>query len=217
MQYLITFLEGIISFVSPCMLPMLPIYVSYFAGGSHKKKTVFARSLSFVAGFTLVFSLLGVFASTLGAFLKKYQTVVNIVCGIIVILLGLSYVGVIKLNFLHGMKGDRNVESIFSSFLFGMVYSVSLTPCVGAFLGSALMLAATEGGALKGFLLLLLYSLGLGVPFVISAVLIDKLGTTFNFIKKHYKVINIICGVFLITVGVLMAFGCLNRLLVLFS
>lgn len=217
MQYFITFLEGLISFISPCMLPMLPVYISYFAGNADKKhKTVF-RAVSFVCGFTLLFTALGLFAGTLGAFLSKYQTVVNIVCGAIVVLFGLSYLEIIKLPFFKGMKGKNKITGIASAFLFGLIYSISLTPCVGAFLGSALMLASTSGGAVKGTLLLLVYSLGLGIPFVASAVLIEKLNGVFTFIKKHYKVINTVCGIFLIVVGILMAAGLMNTLLAFFS
>ena len=213
MQYLITFIEGIISFISPCMLPMLPVYVSYFAGGSDKKKHVLARSLAFVVGFTLVFSLLGLFAGGVGSLLTKYRVAVNIVCGIIVIVFGLSYLDIIPLTFLKGVTKAHDAGSVVSAFLFGVIYSVSLTPCVGAFLGSALMIAASEGGLLKGLCLLLVYSLGLGVPFIISSMLLEKLGTTFAFIKRHYKVINTVCGVFLIAVGLLMAFGLFEKIL----
>lgn len=217
MNYLITFLEGFISFISPCMLPMLPIYISYLVGGDEKKKNSLPRSVCFVCGFTLVFCLLGIFAGTLGTLLSKYQTAVNIVCGIVVIILGLSYLGIIPLNFLKGIKGQHKINGLLSAFSFGMVYSVSLTPCVGAFLGSALMLASSSGGALRGLLLLLVYSLGLGIPFVISAVLIEQMTTAFKFIKKHYKVINTVSGIFLIIVGVLMSFGLLGKLLSLFN
>ncbi|MBQ5996037.1 MAG: cytochrome c biogenesis protein CcdA [Clostridia bacterium] len=217
MNYLITFLEGFISFISPCMLPMLPIYVSYLVGGDEKKKNSLPRALSFVLGFTVVFCLLGVFAGTLGALLSRYQTAVNVVCGAVVVILGLSYLGVIPLNFFKGIKGQHKINGILSAFAFGVIYSVSLTPCVGAFLGSALMLASSSGGALKGLLLLLVYSLGLGIPFVVSAVLIEQMTTAFKFIKKHYKIINTVSGVFLIAVGVLMAFGLLGRLLAMFG
>ena len=217
MQYLITFLEGFISFISPCMLPMLPLYISYFAGNADKKHKTVLRAGGFIAGFTLIFTLLGLFAGTLGVFLMKYQTVVNIVCGIIVIIFGLSYLEIIKLPFFKGMKELKPVTSIFSAFIFGMIYSVSLTPCVGAFLGSALMLASSAGGALKGALLLLVYSLGLGIPFLISAILIEKLNTAFSFIKKHYKIVNIVCGIFLIVVGIMIAYGSMNAILALFS
>ena len=217
MNYLITFLEGFISFISPCMLPMLPIYVSYLVGGDEKKKNSLPRSVCFVCGFTVVFCLLGVFAGTLGVLLSRYQTAVNIVCGIVVIILGLSYLGVIPLNFLKGIRGQHKINGLLSAFGFGMVYSVSLTPCVGAFLGSALMLASSSGGALRGLLLLLVYSLGLGIPFIISAVLIEQMKNAFKFIKKHYKVINTVSGIFLIAVGVLMSFGLLGKLLSLFN
>jgi len=217
LQYLITFLEGIISFLSPCMLPMLPIYLSYFAGDADRQQKSFVRALCFVLGFTLVFSLLGLFAGTLGSFLAKYRTAVNIVTGAIVILFGLSYLEVIRIPFFNGMQSGHKVTGAFSAFLFGVVYSVSLTPCVGAFLGSALMLASASGTALQGLLLLLVYSLGLGVPFLLSAVLIGRLGTLFSWIKRHYRVINLVCGVFLILVGIAMACGFLNRLLAVLS
>ncbi len=219
MEYLITFLEGVISFLSPCMLPMLPIYVSYFAGhnttqGEEKPKTLL-RVIAFVVGFTLVFTALGVFAGTLGRLLAKYQTVVNLVCGAVVILFGLSYLDVFHIPFFRGMNGGYQVKGIVSAFLFGAIYSVSLTPCVGAFLGSALMLATGTGGALKGATLLLVYSLGLGIPFILSAMLLDRLSGAFAFIKKHYRVINTVCGIALILVGIAMAFGLLNALLAL--
>lgn len=216
MRYAATFIEGIISFISPCMLPMLPLYVSYFAGGSEKRHKILLRALAFVLGFTLVFSLLGLFAGSLGSLVVKYRTVLNIVCGVIVILFGLSYLDVIKLPMFKGMNGEREAGSVVSAFVFGLVYSVSLTPCVGAFLGSALALAASSSSALKGTLLLVVYSLGLGVPFVISAVLIDRLRGAFSFIKRHYKVINIVCGVFLIVLGLLIALGHMSAIMTKF-
>lgn len=221
MSYLITFIEGIISFISPCMLPMLPVYISYFAGHNSEEegkrpKTV-ARVLAFVLGFTLVFTALGVFAGTLGRLLSTYQRWVNLVCGIIVILFGLSYLDVLRIPFFKGMQGQHKVTGILSAFVFGAIYSISLTPCVGAFLGSALMLASSAGSALKGATLLLVYSLGLGIPFILSAILLDKLASAFNWIKRHYKIINLVCGIALIIVGILMALGYLNALFALFS
>lgn len=217
MQYLITFLEGVISFVSPCMLPMLPLYVSYFAGGADKKRKTLLNAAAFILGFTVVFTSLGLFAGSLGMLLARFRTVVDIVCGAVVVLFGLSYLEVFRLPFLKGMSGSHKVTGFLSAFLFGVVYSVSLTPCVGAFLGSALMLASTSGTALKGTLLLLVYSLGLGVPFFIAAALLDKLSGALKFIKSHYKVINRVCGGFLIAVGVAMMFGLLNSVMSLFS
>ena len=198
------------------MLPMLPIYVSYFAGGADKKRLVFVRALCFVLGFTLVYAAMGLGAGAISILLMRYQTAVNIISGIIVIVFGLSYLEVIQLPFFKGMKGSKSVTGVISAFIFGIIYSVSLTPCVGAFLGAALTQAANSGTALRGTLLLISYSLGLGVPFLISAVLIKELSGAFTFIKKHYRVINTVCGIFLIVIGVLMSAGILNKLITLF-
>lgn len=219
MQYFISFLEGVITFISPCLLPMLPIYITYFAGGQQKEtgKTV-KNALGFISGFTIVFVLMGALAGTVGRFLTEYKTVVDIITGVIVILFGLNFLGVLKINIFKGSKSAKKDNlGFFSSMLFGIVFSVGWTPCVGAFLGSALMLAANRGTALEGVIMLLLYSLGLGIPFFISALLIDKLKGAFAFIKSHYKVINTACGVFLIVVGVLMATGLLGKLLNILS
>ena len=219
MQYLISFLEGIITFISPCLLPMLPIYITYFGGGGQRdlKKTLFCAP-GFVLGFTAVFVALGALASTLGGLLKAHQTAVNIISGVIVILFGLNYLGILKFNLFRGsnhtIHGDM---SFFSAFIFGIIFSVGWTPCVGTFLGAALMLASQQGHILAGMGMLLCYSLGLGIPFLFSAVLIDKLKSTFNFIKQHYTVINKVCGGLLILIGILMATGTLGRLLTLLS
>ena len=217
MEYILLFLEGIITFISPCLLPMLPIYVTYFAGGKEERTTkkTLINSLGFVLGFTIVFVALGALAGTLGSLLVKYQTVVNIVTGLVVIFFGLNFLGVFKLNIFKGVKNNVDTKDMgfFSSLLFGIVFSIGWTPCVGAFLGSALLIVAQQGETLKGVIMLLLYSMGLGIPFVVSALLIDKLKGAFKFIKKHYNVINAICGVLLIAIGVLMMTGLLGRVL----
>lgn len=200
MNILQTFIEGVISFVSPCMLPLLPVYVTYFAAGEAGRGTVLARAFAFMVGFTTVFVALGVFAGSLGAALAAHRTAVNVVCGVLVIVFGLGYLGLFRLPF-TGMKSGRTPTSVISAFLFGLIYSVSLTPCVGAFLGAALMLAASEGGALQGAVLLLSYSLGLGVPFVVSAVLLGRFRAAFGFIKSRYNIINPICGALLLLFG----------------
>lgn len=216
MQYAISFLEGIVTFISPCLLPMLPIYISYFAGGGERSTGKTLRcAFGFVLGFTAVFVAMGALAGTVGSFLIRYQTAVNIVLGGIVILFGLNYLGVLNLNIFRGMAGQVKTADMnfFSAMVFGIVFSVGWTPCVGVFLGSALMLASQQGSAMVGTLMLLCYSLGLGVPFLFSAVLIDQLKGTFQFVKKNYGVINKICGGLLIAVGVLMASGLLTRML----
>lgn len=220
MQYVISFLEGIITFISPCLLPMLPIYVSYFAGGTERSTgRTLRNALGFVAGFTLVFVVLGALAGSVGSLLKNHQTLVNVICGLIVIFFGLNFLGVFKLNLFRGTRRviDTKDMGFLSSLLFGMVFSVGWTPCVGAFLGSALMLASQQGHVIEGVMMLLTYSLGLGIPFVLSAVLIDRLKSAFDIIKAHYRVINIACGCFLVLVGIFMATGTLGWLLGLLS
>lgn len=220
MQYVISFLEGIITFLSPCLLPMLPIYISYFAGGGQRsmKKTLLG-ALGFVTGFTLVFVAMGALAGTIGGFLRQYQTAVNILCGGVVIFFGLNFLGVIKLNLFHGSSRgmDKSQLGFFSAVVFGVIFSLGWTPCVGAFLGSALMLASQQGHVLEGMGMLLAYSLGLGIPFLLSAVLIDYLKSAFDWVKRHYRVINLVSGMLLILIGVLMATGTLGRLLSLLS
>lgn len=220
MQYFISFLEGIITFISPCLLPMLPIYISYFAGG--KERTTFKtvkNALGFIAGFTLVFIAMGALAATLGGFLSRYKTAVNFVTGLIVIFFGLNFLGVVKVCLFKGSVRNDRAESFgfFPSMLLGIIFSLGWTPCVGTFLGSALLLASQQEQAMAGIIMLFLYSLGLGVPFLISAILIDRLKNTFDFIKKHYAIINTACGCFLILVGILMMTGILGRFLTILS
>ena len=216
MQYFISFLEGIVTFISPCLLPMLPIYISYFAGGGERTATKTLKgALGFVAGFTLIFVAMGALAGTVGSFLRQYQTAVNIVSGLIVVMFGLNFLGVFKLNLFRGSQRTVNIQNLgfFSALLFGMIFSIGWTPCVGAFLGSALMLAGQQGHVVEGMLMLLAYSMGLGIPFVLSAVLIDYLKSAFNWIKRHYTLINAVSGGVLILIGVLMMSGMLNRFL----
>ena len=220
MQYFISFLEGIITFISPCLLPMLPIYLSYFAGGGERTTAgTIKNALGFVAGFTMVFIAMGALAATLGGFLDKYRTAVNLVTGLIVIFFGLNFLGVFRVRLFRGaVRSERICSSgFFSSVLFGIIFSLGWTPCIGTFLGSALLLASQQEHAAAGIVMLLLYSLGLGVPFLISAVLIDRLKTAFALIKKHYAIVNTVCGCFLILVGILMMTGILGSFLTALS
>ena len=220
MQYLISFLEGIITFISPCLLPMLPIYISYFAGGGERTTAKTLKgAFGFVTGFTIVFVMLGALAGTVGSFLREYQTTVNIISGLIVIIFGLNFLGVFKLNIFKGNQRSVKTDNMgfFSAMLFGIIFSVGWTPCVGAFLGSALMLASQQGHIAEGMLMLLSYSLGLGIPFILGAVLIDYLKSAFNWIKRNYKIINLISGSLLVIIGIMMATGTLGHLLNLLS
>lgn len=219
MTYILSFLEGIITFISPCLLPMLPVYILYFTGGSAeegKSRKTLINALGFVLGFTLVFVSLGAFMAGLGSLLQRYHIVVNLITGAIVVVFGLNFMGVLNIRFLNGThKIQREVKDLgfFSAVLFGIIFSIGWTPCVGTFLGSALLMASQQGSVLQGILMLLLYSLGLGIPFLVSALLIDKLKGTFQFIKMHYQTINRICGGLLVFVGIFMMTGLMSRLL----
>ena len=225
MNYVITFLEGVITFISPCLLPLLPVYVAYFAGGvdegaqdteaasAKRLRSTMLSAAGFVVGFSLLFTAMGAFAGALGSFFQQHQTVLNVICGIIVIVMGLSFMGVLKIPLLQRtsrLNKQVTAHGFFPSVLFGCVFAIGWTPCVGAFLASALSLAATTGSAAQGVLLLLSYSLGLGVPFFIAAVLIDRLESAFGWVKRHYTVINYVCGGLLVIVGILMATGLLG-------
>ena len=210
MEYLLTFLEGIASFISPCILPMLPIYISYFVGKDNKKTSkAVINSIGFVLGFTLVFLLLSIFASSLGRLVSGSIKYIKIVFGIIIILLGLNYMEILKLNFLNKtkrVKADTKDLNFLKALIFGVLFSISWTPCIGAFLSSALLLIAKEQEVLKGIILMLIYSVGLGIPFVISAIFIEKLKTLFDFIKKNYGIIKKVSGLILIVMGIYMFF-----------
>lgn len=206
MEYVFTFLEGIASFISPCLLPMIPIYISYFIGEEDKnsnKKII--NAIGFVLGFTIVFILLSIFASSIGSLISEYLKYINIVFGIIIILLGLNYSELIKIKFLNKSKViNSNTKDLnfLKSVLFGVIFSISWTPCIGTFLSSALLLVAKEQELVKGILLMIIYSIGLGIPFIASVILIEKLKSTFDFIKKNYGIIKKVSGLILIVMGI---------------
>lgn len=206
MDYIFTFLEGIASFISPCLLPMLPIYISYFIGEDDKKTTkAVLNSIGFVLGFTIVFLVLSIFASQLGRFVSRYINYIKIVFGIIIILLGLNYMEIFKIKILNKskeIKANTKDLNFIKAIIFGIIFSISWTPCIGTFLSSALLLIAKQQDILKGILLMIVYSIGLGIPFILSVTLIEKLKEMFNFIKNNYGIIKKISGTVLIIMGI---------------
>ena len=216
MAYLISFMEGIITFLSPCLLPMLPLYLSYFGAMGSSRRQAFFGALSFIAGFTLIFTLMGAFAGTIGAALSRYQGVVNVVSGLAVILFGLNFTGLLKIPLLNKSKRlafHQGQGGSFSTFLFGIIFALGWTPCIGAFLGSALALAASQGGFWQGVGLLLAYSAGLGLPFLFSALLLESLKEGLDFLKRHGESITFWSGILLILMGILILTGQFGRLL----
>jgi cytochrome c-type biogenesis protein len=226
MDYLLSFLEGIISFISPCLLPMLPVYALYFAGSHDKRESpgaarVLWNACAFVLGFTVVFLVLGAFAGALGSLLVRRQRLIQVLGGLVVVFFGLSYLGLLPFGkyWLAGLGARARVDVAgpLSAFLLGLVFSLTWTPCAGAFLGSALVLAAARSSALQGMGMLLCYSAGLGIPFVIAALLIHQGKTGFLLLQRHLPLITKLSGGFLIIMGLLMAGGYLNALLVRLS
>jgi len=223
MHYALLFLEGMITFISPCLLPLLPVYISFFAAGETDKRKTLCNALGFVVGFTAVFVLLGAFAGLAGSLLREYAVAVNIITGLIVIAFGLNFLGLINIGFMNNAKQNKaNTKKLnfFSSVLFGITFSIGWTPCVGAFLGSALMMASQSsaaggGGFAEGILMLLIYSMGLGLPFVASALLIDQLKGAFDVIKRNYRIITIVSGSLLVLTGLLIATGFMGYFLAL--
>jgi cytochrome c-type biogenesis protein len=225
---MLLFLEGVITFISPCLLPMIPIYVSYFAGSydaglghEQNKAGVLINAAGFVLGFTIVFVLLGAFAGTIGRLLREYRTAVNIATGLVVVVFGLNYLGAFNISLLNRQSAKPRAKvkelKFTSSVLFGIVFSIGWTPCIGVFLGSALMLASRQGSVLTGMLMLFVFSMGLGISFIASAVLIDRLKAAFDFVKRNYRVINALSGSFLVVVGILMMTGAFGYFLSMFD
>lgn len=209
-HYVLSFLEGILTFVSPCILPMLPIYFVYLAGESSdnsiNKNKLLINSFGFVIGFTIIFVILGATATTASSFLRSNLKSFRIISGAVMILFGLNFMGIIRLKFLNFQKRiNYNVKQLkfLSSIVFGAVFSFAWTPCVGAFLGSALIMASNSDTVLQGTILLLVYSLGLGIPFMITALAFNSVKEVFTKIKKYNRAINIVSGIVLIIAGIL--------------
>lgn len=208
MSYLITFLEGIMAFISPCLLPMVPIYLSFLGVSGTKDKSMMKNAIGFVLGFSVMFILMGAFSGSIGYLLREFSRIIQIISGVIIIIFGLIFMDFIRLPFMKGIAMKRKDHVGFANAcLFGIIFSIGWTPCVGAFLGSALSLAASSGSTWVGIGLLSAYAAGIAVPFLLSAVLFQQLESTFNWIKRHYDIITKICGFILIITGMLMLFG----------
>jgi len=206
MEAPLVFVEGFLAFISPCVLPLVPVYLIYLAGkkGQEDRKTLIVNTLCFILGFTIVFVTMGATASGVGSLLASHRLLVQQISGIIIIIFGLYYMGILKIGFLNK---DRRFSakldnlSALSSVVFGMAFSLGWTPCIGPFLGAALMKAANQDTIIQGMLLLLIFSLGLGIPFFLAAVAMEKLKSVFDFMKRHLKTITFVAGILLIVIG----------------
>lgn len=204
------FFEGVLTFISPCILPMFPVFLMYLSNESQKKgKELVVNILGFILGFTIVFVTLGATATALGSILNQNRVLLQRIGGVIIILFGLNMAGFINIRFLNFQRGltlKKDSGGFMSSLIFGIVFSFGWSPCLGTFLGSALILAADASTVGIGMFYLFVFSMGLGLPFLITGILFSKLEQAFSFVKKHYKTITKISGLFLVLIGLLMAF-----------
>jgi cytochrome c-type biogenesis protein len=222
---IIAFSSGILSFFAPCVLPLVPSYLVFISGASMDhfdefktvkyKSIMLTHSIAFVLGFSFVFITLGVSSSIIGEFFSTYQTYISRIGGILLIVMGLFALNLIKIPLLNQEKIihlKNKPLGIFGSFIVGIAFSLGWTPCIGPALSSILIIASTEESARKGAYLLSMYSLGLAVPFILSALLFDQL---LRFLKRYGYIVKYtmkIMGILLIIVGLLLATGSLNRL-----
>ncbi|HCW73235.1 MAG TPA: cytochrome C biogenesis protein ResB [Clostridiaceae bacterium] len=203
------FFEGVLTFISPCILPMFPVFLMYLSNESQKKgKELVVNILGFILGFTIVFVTLGATATALGSILNQNRVLLQRIGGVIIILFGLNMAGFINIRFLNFQRGlslKNDSGGFVSSMIFGIVFSFGWSPCLGTFLGSALILAADASTVGIGMFYLLVFSMGLGLPFLITGILFSKLEQAFSFVKKHYSIITKVSGIFLVVIGLLMA------------
>lgn len=221
MQHFLLALEGILTFISPCLLPMLPIYLAYLTGQTHsnnqeKPNSLLPQAIQFVLGFTFIFIIMSIFVTSIGRFVLINRTLVHIIAGIFMIFMGMDYLLGNPLMSRLTVVPKTSIQNT-NAFVFGMVFSISWTPCVGTFLASALSYAATSESYLSSITLLLSFSLGLGLPFILSALLIQELQNVITWIKQHYRPIRILSGSLLILMGISSIFGWLEHLLVSLS
>lgn len=212
----LAFLAGLLSFVSPCVLPLLPVYLSFISGvgverlGGERRRLLWT-SLLFVAGFTLVFMAMGAGAGGAGRLLIRYRQELTVAAGAFIVVSGLVVSGVVPLP-RPVMKLTPRHAGAGGAFLTGAALAIGWTPCVGYVLGAILSMAASSQSAVSGSLLLLVYSAGLGVPFVLAALAFDWMNVRLGVVKRHYRAIQIGAGALLVVFGVLMMLGVLEQM-----
>jgi len=225
------FIAGLLSFLSPCVLPLIPSYITYITGlsfadlqaenpSSKVRRQTIIHSLLFIAGFTFVFILLGASATFLGGFLQEHMKLIRRVGGVLIVLFGVHLTGLVPIQLLLGEKRMtiRNKPAGYAgSFLVGVAFSAGWTPCIGPILASILMVAATEETLYHGIILLLAYSMGLAIPFFLSALAMHRFLVTFNRFKKYIRLFEIVTGIFLIIIGIMVYGNYLTKLSAIFS
>ncbi|MCB4792142.1 MAG: cytochrome c biogenesis protein CcdA [Elusimicrobia bacterium] len=209
-----SFLAGVASFVSPCILPMIPAYITFITGasldelksGNVSLRNTFLNALFFVLGFSFIFILLGASATYLGNLIGTNKKIIQWAGGIIIIIFGFHIMGILKLNMLYyekRMEMKRFSLGYLGAFFIGIAFAIGWTPCIGPILSSILILASTQNTLNQGMMLLTIYSIGLGIPFLITAVFINKTLQFFTAIKRYFRIIEVISGLILIAIGFL--------------
>ncbi len=223
---LISFLAGVLSFLSPCVLPLVPAYLGYVSGlnvmeiksGKGRNRVIFGI-WAFVLGFSLIFTLMGLTASSIGIFLAKNKKTVSVIAGILLIIFGLHLTGILRIPFLdYERKAHLNVSSarFLISFLMGMTFALGWTPCIGPTLSGILALAAMSSTIWQGGILLFIYSMGLGIPFILSGILASKVFEFISGIKTFVRYFEIVSGILLIALGFLLITGILSYISYIF-
>jgi cytochrome c-type biogenesis protein len=212
---LAAFFAGILSFLSPCVLPLVPGYVSLISGASVEELqsserrvlgTVMLHSITFVLGFSVVFIALGAVATGVGQVVNEYHSLLSKVAGIVVIIFGLHLTGILKIKALYADKRLHDVKgssSAVGSFAVGFAFAFGWTPCIGPILATILVLAGAQGTVLKGIVLLAVYSLGLAVPFLLTSLGVDRFLVFYGRFRKHLHTVEVLSGILLIAIGVL--------------
>ncbi|MDO5115533.1 MAG: cytochrome c biogenesis CcdA family protein [Synergistaceae bacterium] len=203
------FLEGFLAFISPCMLPMLPVYLMYLAAETEQgKRASVVNTAGFVAGFTLLFMALGATATSIGALLNEHRLLLQRVSGLVIVIFGLHFLGLFRLGFLDVEKKlDVNVRQrgFVGAMLFGGAFSLGWTPCLGPFLGSALMLAGNRRTVGEGIFYLFVFSMGLGIPYLLAALFFTRIKGIFQWLRRNGKIIKQISGAILVIAGAAIA------------
>ena len=213
----LAFLAGVISFLSPCVLPIVPPYLAYMSGISlseatdnNKAVSIFLPAVFFVLGLSTVFLILGFTASALGTVFLSYQDILITISGLLVMGFGLHFLGILRIGFLEReARFDASSQngSAFGAYVLGLAFAFGWTPCIGPQLASILTLAASEGSVARGTTLLGVYALGLGVPFLLVALFLSRLSATLTWLKRHMQIIERLMGLLLWTIGLMMLTG----------
>ncbi len=210
---LAAFFAGVISFLSPCVLPLVPGYVSLISGSTIDEmqeqsvrlmSSVMLKSLAFVVGFSVVFITLGAAATAVGQFTRQYKSILNLVAGVVIIIFGLHLTGLLKIKWLYADKRMHSVQgssSLWGSFVVGFAFAFGWTPCIGPILAAILKFAYDQNTVSKGILLLAVYSAGLAVPFLLTSLGIERFLGFYSRFRKHLHTVEVVSGVFLILIG----------------